>query len=270
MVTKQRPKRSELDAFVEGHLNLQVKISYDDHHNFLLRHKLDHCSHVLDVGTGNGTFISRLAQDHPEILFVGIDKRKQCVESCKKLESENLSVELIDMFSLASKFDFSKYDGFLMRYFLLHVDNSQKILELFKMKAKRPTRFWIIDLDWSQFTCEPSNESFNKMTSLVKAFCSKISVESSGAQNVLPILEKLNFHNIVVEHIPFSSKTMDTEDLALYLKQEVICYSKMSGRPFNDPETSEIIRFIDEDFRSGKVHISYGMALISAELVNSL
>ena len=256
----------KLDPFVESHLNLQVKISYSDHHDFLLRHGLKRCSQILDVGTGNGTFVARLAQDHPNIQFVGIDKRKHCIESCKILQLENFKAEQVDMFARETTFDFSQFDGFLMRYFLLHVDNAQKILELLKNKSKRLSRFWIIDLDWSQITCEPKHEIFDKLTKLVKDFCSKISVESLGGQNVLPLLQKVGFQNIVVENIPFSTKTIALEDLALYVKQEVLCYSRMSGRTANDPETLEIVRFIDEDVRSGKCQISYGMILLSAEL----
>lgn len=256
----------ELDSLVENHLNLQVKISYSEHHDFLMRHKLNECSQVLDVGTGNGNFVSRLAQDHPTIHFVGIDKRKYCIESCKNVVSKNFEALQVDMFSPKSTFDFSKFDGILMRYFLLHVDNSQKILELFKQKSKRPSRFWIIDLDWSKFTCEPQNEIFDKLTKLVKDFCSKISVDSMAGQNVLPMLKKLDYQNIKVENVPFSTQTIPLEELALYLKQEVLCYSIMSGKGIHDPETAEIVRFIDEDVRSGKFRVSYGMILLSAEL----
>lgn len=254
---------SELEAFVESHLNLQVKISYSEHHAFLLRHGLKACAAVLDVGTGNGAFAARLAQDHPAIQFVGIDKRAPCIESCQKYVSHNFSAEKVDMFSRESTFDFSRFDGFLLRYFLLHVDNAQKILELFKAKAKSGARFWIIDLDWSTFSCEPPSESFDKLTSLVREFCAKVSVESNGGQNVLPLIEKLGFTNIVTEQGPFTSKNIALEDLALYLKQEAQCYSRMSGQGASD---SEIMRFIDEEVRTGKNQISYGMKLISCQL----
>lgn len=254
---------NEFDFFVENHLNLQVKISYPEHHGFLLKHGLENCRRVLDVGAGNGTFMARLVGDHPEIQFVGIDKRKQYVESCKK---RNLEAYHVDMFARESAFDFSSFDGFLMRYFLLHVDHSQKILEFFKARARRPSKFWIIDLDWSQFSCEPKHETFVMLTRLIKDFCSKISVDSRGGQRVESMLLASGYRNIVVENIPFSTKTIPIEEMALYLKQEVQCYSRMSGRAFNDPETAEITRFIDEEFRTGKVQVSYGMVLVSAEL----
>lgn len=257
---------NELDSFVEGHLNLQVKISYSGHHDFLVRHGLNDCSAVLDVGTGNGSFAARLAENHPNIRFVGIDKRKPCIQSCKKIASGNFEAVHVDMFSRVSSFDFSTFDGFLMRYFLLHVDHSYKILELLKLKTKRPTRFWIIDLDWSQFTCEPKHESFEKLTKLVKDFCSKTSSDSMGGQNVLPLLKKLGYQNISHELGPFTTARIPLEDLTLYLKQEVQCYARMIGQGTHDPDTTEILRFIDDEVRSGKFQVSYGMVLITAEL----
>ena len=257
---------SELEAFMDSHLDLQVRISFSDHQAFLIRHGFNDCKQILDVGCGNGTFVARLALDHPHIHFTGIDKRKQSIESSQKRGRDNLEFSLVDMFTREPIFDFSRFDGILMRYFLLHVDNAQKIFELFKLKSKRPSRFWIIDLDWSQFSCNPRNENFDKLTSLVKDFCSKISVQSRGGQNVVPLLQKLEYQNIVVEHLPFSTQTLDINDFALYLKQEVQCYSRMSGRPSHDAETAEIQQFIDKEVTSGKYQVFYSMILISAEL----
>jgi ubiquinone/menaquinone biosynthesis C-methylase UbiE len=257
---------NELDTLVENHLNLQVKISYGDHHDFLIRHGLIQCAHVLDIGSGNGVFVSRLSLDHPSIQFVGLDKRKSCIDSAHKLKSHNLEFTMLDMFSKDTLFDFSQFDGLLMRYFLLHVDHAQKILEFILKKSKHPTKLWIIDLDSSQFSCIPHHPHFDKLTNLVKEFCKKVSPEALGSLGVLPILKKLDFKNIVVEHLPFSSLNIPISELALYIKQEILCYSVMSGRSTNDAETSEIIQFIDEDLKSGKYQINYGMTLISAEI----
>ena len=255
-----------MDRFVEGHLDLQVRISYPQHSNFLLRHGLAECRRVLDLGTGNGTFAARLAQDHPRIHFVGIDKRAPCVESAKGRTTGNFDVSQVDVFSRHSAFDFSAFDGVLMRYFLLHVDHARKILELFQQKSKRPSRFWIIDLDWSQFTCHPPHPSVEKMTGLVRDFCAKVSPDSRGGQNVLPLLRELEYENVVVEHLPFTHPAIPLEDLALYLKQEAQCYSRMMGRGPGDTDTAEIVQFFDREFQSGAFAVSYGMVLISAEL----
>jgi hypothetical protein len=255
----------DLDQLVEDQLNLQAKISYELHHDFLLRHGLKDCTQVLDIGTGNGEFVSRLSLDHPKIQFIGIDKRKYCIDSSQKKASENLGFQLVDMFSRASTFDFSAFDGFLMRYFLLHVDHSHKIMELLKSKTRAQSKIWIIDLDFSKFTCEPHHPSFDKLIGLVKDFCQKKSIDSLAGQRILPIMENLDYQNIVVENIPFSTKTMALEDLTLYLKQEILCYSIMSGRAANDFDTSEIIKFLDEEVSTGNNQVSYGMILLSAD-----
>lgn len=257
---------NQLDPFVENHLNLQVKISYTDHHGFLLRHGLKGCSNVLDVGTGNGTFAARLAQDHPEIQFVGIDKRQPCVESSRSHLSANFDAEHLDMFARKSNFDFGEFDGFLMRYFLLHVDHARKILEILKTKSKRPSRFWVIDLDWSQFRSQPEHKTFDKLTQLVKDFCSQVSPDTLGGQNVVPLLEQMEYQHIVVENLPFTSQNVPLEDFVLYMKQEVLCYSRMLGKSTKDSETAEIINFIESDVKAGKVQVSYGMVLVSAQL----
>lgn len=255
-----------LDLLVENQLNLQVKISYPVHHDFMTRHKLNECARVLDVGTGNGLFASRLALDHPSIQIVGIDKRKPCIDQCQKLMDRNFEVAQVDVFSRTSDFDYSSFDGFLLRYFLLHVDHSQKILELFQAKAKRPARFWIIDLDYTQFSCDPRHPVFDQLINLVKEFCIKKSIDSLAGQRVVPMLKALGYQNIKVENIPFSNQTVPIADLVLYLKQEVQLYSRMMGRAVHDPEITGIVRFIDEEVLLGKFQISYGMVLIFAEL----
>ena len=262
----QNTTSSDLDLLVESQLNLQVKISYPEHHDFMIRHQLGECTRVLDVGTGNGSFAACLAEDHPHIQFAGIDKRKHCIDSCKKSVRENLDFQQVDLFARESQFEYSRFDGFLMRYFLLHVDHSKKILALLKAKSKKPARFWIIDLDFSQFNCEPKSKTFDQITNLVKDFCLKNSPDSMAGQNVLPLLKELNYQNIRVENLPFSCAKINIDDLALYIKQEILCYSKMSGKSNSDPNTQEMLRFIDEDFRAGKFKISYGMILLYAEL----
>lgn len=256
-----------LDQLVEDQLNLQVKISYGDHHAFLLRHGLKDCQRVLDVGTGNGSFVHRLAQDHPDKEFVGIDKRPNCIESCQKFITHNLSFSQVDMFARHQSFDFSQFDGLLMRYFLLHVDHAHKILEVLKTKTKRPARFWIIDLDYSQFRCTPESEGFDKLQKLVEDFCAKKSLDTLAGKRILPMLKEMGYANIQTEHIPFSTHNMPLKDLTLYLKQEMLCYSRMSGRALNDPETHTILNFLDQEVSSGRFQIDYGMILLSAELI---
>jgi hypothetical protein len=51
-----------------------------------------------------------------------------------------------------------------------------------------------------------------------------------------------------------------------FLKQETICYSRMTGRPPSDPATLEVLQFIDTKVRSREVDVSYGMILWHASI----
>lgn len=251
-----------LESFVDDHLNLQVELSYADHHDFLLRHGLLECRRVLDVGTGNGTFAARLSRDHSQIEFLGIDKRAPCVESCRQWTQPNFRARQVDLFARNLDLELGSFDGILMRYFLLHVDHAHKILERLRQDGKRPSQLWVIDLDWSQFTCTPMHPAFAMLADLVRAFCAKVSVDTAGAQNIVPLLKRYGFSNITVEAVPFTSYTLPREKFAQYLHQEVLCYARMIGA---EPGP-EILRFIEQEVRTGVCEISYGMGLVAAEL----
>jgi len=256
----------ELNTLIENHLNLQVKISYQDHHNFLLRHGLNQCKNVLDVGTGSGHFLKKLAHDHDEIQFVGIDKRIHLIESTMQEEFKNIQVFQVDMFSKNSNFDFSKYDGILMRYFLLHVDHSQKILDLLVKRAKRPSKIWIIDLDWSKIECIPKHPSFSHFLNPIKNFCQTVSKDSEGAKNIQAMLLKTGFQDVQSETISFNSKNISLLDFSQYLNQEILCYSLLLGKCQTDQEVIDALNFIKNYVKTKEVDVIYGMNLVFASL----
>lgn len=257
---------SELNFLIENHLNLQAEISYQDHHQFLVRYGLNQCENVLDIGTGSGYFLKKLAHDHPNLHFVGIDKRIHLFESTNREKFKNIQTFQVDMFSKNTTFDFSKYDGILMRYFLLHVDHSQKILDLFINKAKRPSKFWIIDLDWSKIECIPKHPSFEYFLNPIKNFCQTISKDSQGGRNIHSMLLNSGFQDVRIESVPFHSKNTSLLDFSLYLKQEIICYSMLMGKSLKDSEVINALSFINNYVETNEVEVFYGMNLVFASI----
>lgn len=255
--------RPDLNQLVENQLNLQVSLSYEEHHAFLLRYGLLDCKRVLDIGTGNGLFAKRLAIDHDDIEFVGIDKRRNCIESCARNQARNLHFEQVDMFSKSTTFDLGAFDGFLMRYFLLHVDHSHKIFDRLRAQVNKRSHVWIIDLDYSQISCTPPHPVFDKFLGLVKEFCLKKSIDSHAGNRIVSLLEERGMEDISVEHHPFTTEKFSALDLATYLQQEALCYSVMIGRSIDDPETQEITSFFEREVKTENVHVSYGMILVS-------
>ena len=85
----------------------------------------------------------------------------------------NVSTYLIDLQDDHDLFSFQSFDGVVMRYFLLHVPNAKEILKNLQSKMKKGTKLWIMDVDLSEFRCQPSHPTFDKLTSLINGFCKK-------------------------------------------------------------------------------------------------
>ena len=250
-----------LDSIIEDQLNLQVTISYDRHHEFMIKNGLTGCKKVLDLGTGNGLFLRKLAIDHPNIEFVGVDKRPHFIERCNSTLMQNVSSFQLDIQEDNSNFDFGQYDGIVMRYFLLHVPNAKEILKKLLSKLKKKAHLWVIDVDLSDFQCVPQNSSFELLGDLFHEFCSKNSIDTFAGQNLGPIFNELGFKNIIRLADPFSTKNTPIEQMVRFLKQETICYSQMNGRIQPDKPTVEVLNFIDSKVKTREVDISYGMIL---------
>lgn len=250
----------DIDSIIENQLSLQVAMSYNQHHRFMLQTGLDKCRKVLDIGTGNGLFLQHLALDHAAIDFTGIDKRQHLLDRCASSSTKNISVQIVDV-QENKDFDFSVFDGVLMRYFLLHLPNAKELLGQIKKKSKPGTHVWVIDVDPSHFCCTPENENFKLFEKLFREVCDKNSIDTFAGQKLGPIFEELGYKEIAKLDAPFNTKEHTTEQMVTFLKQELICYSTILGHNTKEPEIARILNFFEAEVPNHKVEISYGMVL---------
>lgn len=250
----------DVDELIESQLKLQVEIAYDWHHQFLVQNGLDQVGRVLDLGTGNGFFLNALAKDHPEIKFVGADKRPHLLAR-GSAAAKNISWLTLDAQSLDTSSDVLKTcGGVLMRYFLLHVPNAREILSQLKAHVAPGAHFWIIDVDLSDFECTPRHPSFEKLKNLVHRFCTENSIDTFAGRNIGKVLSELGFLQIEKQAQPFASNNTRRDQLVQFLKQEAQLYSHLLRRSgAKDLGEAEILKFIEEDVGSGAVQLSYGM-----------
>jgi SAM-dependent methyltransferase len=72
---------------------------------------------ILDVGTGNGYFLSMISAYFPEKLYTAIDISKEFIEKAKQdQKSSNITYRVQDYFDVESQFDF-----IIMRLFWQHL-----------------------------------------------------------------------------------------------------------------------------------------------------
>ncbi|HBM16834.1 MAG TPA: hypothetical protein DD381_10895 [Lentisphaeria bacterium] len=71
------PERYSLCNLSDHILSLQAECSWPTEAEALERHGLILAKKNLDIGTGNGAFLCRMAERHPEKQFIGIETNKE-------------------------------------------------------------------------------------------------------------------------------------------------------------------------------------------------
>ena len=254
----------ELQDLIDDQLKLQIEIAFQRHYEFMVRHGLKDCRSVLDLGTGNGAFLRRLAGHEPKLYFIGVDKREALLDLAREGAPKNTTWHLLDAEATVAKLDYGKIDAVLMRYFLLHIPNARQLLQAWIEKLKPGTRIWIIDVDLSKFECEPLHPAFEKLARLVQDFCSVHSVDTNAGQKLGTLLTDLGCKNVEFESDPFASGNTEPQALAKFLRQEAMLYACLLEKPSDWPDLAEISAFIDDEVVPGRCKVSYGMVCWSA------
>ncbi len=254
---------TDIAELVEDQLNLQVEMQFDRHHQFMMNSGLADCRGVMDLGTGNGTFLKVLAKAHPEITFTGVDNMDHMIDNAKTKTASNLNWAIADVSQPSTVPGVAEIDGALMRYVLLHLTDTSEILSKLHGTFRKGTRLWIIDLDLENYRCDPPHEAFDLIRGLVKTYCDENGKDANVGGKLVDMLKKAGFGSIVREIEPLNTDTTDISLLQRFIKQEVIAYRTFLPGALTDDQFAMIERFIDELPSSG-TFLNYGVTLVSA------
>ncbi len=253
-----------LEDVINNQLKLQVDISYGRHHSFMLKHGLSVCKNVMDLGTGNGYFLSRVAGNNRDIKFYGIDNKAHMISSAMKSDVANVEWHTGDIHDMATIPSMSNMDGILMRYFVLHLPDVRKILTKIGEHVKKGTVLWIFDLDLNEFVCEPHQIAFDLLKNLVQRFCDHYSIDSKAASLLPDFLDDAGFELLEKEVEPFSNRNVDKQLFQKFLSQEVYLYSNFLNERQDTGEIESIKNFIRHQAISDNYMVQYGMVMIGA------
>jgi SAM-dependent methyltransferase len=104
---------------------------------------------VLDVGTGNGDYVARLADCFPDKRYHGIDREASLVErAIRRHAGDRLTFSRADFFEAGGRYDF-----LILRFFSQHMADMTRVLD----KCADLTTGSVLLVDpWSdQFLCVP-------------------------------------------------------------------------------------------------------------------
>jgi len=256
-----------LEDIINNQLELQVNISFSRHYNFMVKHGLSGCKNIMDMGTGNGYFLSRVANNHPEIKFYGIDNKPHMISTAVKSVAKNVEWQTGDIHDFYTLPHLNDMDGILMRYFVLHLPDVSEIIERMGKHVKKGTILWIIDLDLNEFFCDPPKKEFVSIKNLVQRFFDHYSIDSQAAGLLPEILRKGGFDLLGKEVEPFSNKEVEKKLFQKFLLQEVYLYSNFLSESQDSIEMEGIRNFIKHEAISDDYMVRYGMVMIGARKI---
>lgn len=196
-----------LSAVFDVELRKQVDLLWPREAERLEAHGLREAKTVLDLGTGNGYFLSRLAERHPDKSFVGIESSPSLADIARRGAAEG---KLSNMRVIAGACPLMKledrFDLVLARLSLYCMPNREEVLLWARGLLSERGRIAIIDVDDGMKTCWPPSD-------LWEIFVPGIARDiGPGADRLigrkLPhLLLKAGFRDIRLEFQPWYSST---------------------------------------------------------------
>lgn len=253
----------EHESLVDDQLSLQVEMQWDQHRAFLDRHGLPSCRRVVDMGTGNGVFLDRLAQAYPALSFIGVDNRENMLSLAQRRSRANITWARNDVLTCERIAPLRHADGVLLRYLLLHLQSVPAFLARLARTLREGTRLWIIDLDLEQFLADPPHRAFEMIHALVRTYCDRHGGKGNTGSGLEALLTEAGFR-----HIERETEALDTDHVSLPLLQKFLLQEVVAYRDFLPdslpPGQFDVIRAFIEDLPRGGTFVRYGVGLTAA------
>lgn len=254
-----------MDREVQEQLSLQVDLSLQRHHDFMVQHGLGGCRDVVDIGTGSGRFLACVASRHPTIKFHGFDDKPHMLRAAARFDLPNIEWSHADAFDSRAADLLRAADGVLLRNVILHLPNTAKSLQQILRAAKPGTRAWIFDVDLDHCICVPDSAAFQYFLDLVQRFSEKSGVETRTGALLPPILDASGFDvdGMVVE--PFNNREIESARFSEYLLREASLYHySLYGTP-GATELSPLHELLVAAAGDRSQFVQYGMVMVAAK-----
>ena len=158
------PEKYNLTDLSDQILTMQTEYSWPREAECLEKHGLKNAKRVLDIGTGNGHFLCRMAERYPDKQFIGIETSEPLIERAFKTAREMnlLNIKFIHdecpALSIKEKFNFV-----LARLTIYCAPNRDDVLAWAYEILKDKSRIGIIELDYDWIYTYPPNPIIEKV-----------------------------------------------------------------------------------------------------------
>jgi len=194
---------------------------------------------ILDVGAGEGNFISGLAQLTPDVNYIAVEGDKKLVDKAKEKNAQGNITFVNALFD--ETFSNSSYDMILARFAVEHMtDISQFVSEA--MKRLKPGGVLLI----TEYYCEFSDND-NEIWKLFRKKEIEMYVELASKPKTSIIIPKrlkdAGFSNISSIFRHLTPTTIGHDNFYKTVISYVIAYNKMAPEIFTEKIKKEILDY---------------------------
>ncbi len=170
-------------------LSLQTELFFPLEYNYLKQHNpWEQACSVLDVGCGNGQYLSKLIEAFPDKTYAGIDLSHELVA----IGLQNGLGPQIDL-EVADYHDYQpdrKFDMLLMRFVVQHMDRFSRILSKAETLLSPHGRLLIIEPLTAESENFPETPLFASLLQQYEVYCEKAEKNRTQILNISELISK--------------------------------------------------------------------------------
>jgi SAM-dependent methyltransferase len=188
----------------DAELRKQVDLLWPREVECLEAHGLREAKTVLDLGTGNGYFLNRLAERHPGKIFTGIESSPSLAGIARRWNDEGKTNMRVMEGSCPLTAVKDRYDSVLARLSLYSMPNREEVLRWARTLLTENGRIAVIDTDDGLKTSWPTEGFWEPF---VAGMAREIgpSADRRLGRKLPHLLLKSGFHDVRVELRPWYS-----------------------------------------------------------------
>lgn len=167
------------------------------------------CRHVLDIGTGEGSFLLEVARRAKGIRFLGIDHNRFAIETAvaraRKRSLRNIRFETA-LFDPA--FDRKKHDAVLTRYTLQHCSEPERFVGAAFKRLERKGTFIAVESVEDYVDCQVKDPVWEAYRTALLAIHAKIGSDANVGKALGSLFRRAGFRDVQVRLVVCAPSTV--------------------------------------------------------------
>lgn len=244
----QKLEELDLKDVIDAQFKIQVDAPWPREAECLEYHGLKDARSVLDIGTGNGYFMCRLAERYPEKRFTGIEVSEELIAIAQKAAEERglANVSFVNASCPLPEITGS-YDFALARLALYCAPKRKEIMSWVHGLLDVGGRMVIVEVDVSQCYSYPKSDAWDKLFTAVQEIDHGMNSDPFLGRKLPHLLLQAGFGGIFFEQKHwFSSIGMTPDEFVNYWLHDSLTLHRVCPDQFTKEDLERFRAYIQE------------------------